>query len=161
MRFALELSRREQASEISFHLLLNTQREQKLNSIMKPVKALKTGSRKKTSTSKTPEPAKATTPAPAPAVTMASARSATKPITIEAKIDVGFGNALFLRGEGPGLTWNHGIPLTCVDGSTWKWSAEVGDKLKFKLLLNDSVWASGEDMEATPGQQLEIRPVFA
>ena len=128
---------------------------------MKLVKALKTGVRKKAATSKTTEPAKATTPAPAPATTMASARSAAKPITIEAKIDVGFGNALFLRGEGPGLTWNQGIPLTCVDGSTWKWSSEVSDKMKFKLLLNDAVWASGEDLEATPGQQLEVRPVFS
>jgi hypothetical protein len=32
-----------------------------------------------------------------------------KPVTtIEAKIDVGFGNNLFVRGEGPGLSWEKG-----------------------------------------------------
>lgn len=81
-------------------------------------------------------------------------------MTIEAKIDVGFGNALYLRGEGPGLDWNHGIPLVCVDGSTWKWSGEASDKLKFKLLLNDTVWSQGQDLEARPGQRLQISPAF-
>jgi hypothetical protein len=86
---------------------------------------------------------------------------AAKPVTtIEAKIDVGFGNRLFLRGEGAGLSWEHGTPLTCVDGKTWRWQAEAGDKLKFKLLLNDAVWAAGEDLVATPGTRVEVTPAF-
>ena len=86
---------------------------------------------------------------------------AAKPVTtIEAKIDVGFGNRLFLRGEGAGLSWDHGTPLTCVDGKTWRWQAEAPDKLKFKLLLNDAVWAAGEDLVATPGARVEVTPAF-
>src|SRR5690348_2460716 len=61
--------------------------------------------------------------------------------TIEAKVDVGFGNNLFVRGEGPGLSWEHGVPLECVDSQTWQLSVPANDKLKFKLLLNDTVWA--------------------
>ena len=84
-----------------------------------------------------------------------------RPVTIiEAKVDVGFGNNLFLRGEGPGLSWDHGVPLKCVDPQTWQWSAPAGDKLKFKLLLNDTVWAQGEDLVAAPGQRLRIAPTF-
>ena len=133
---------------------------------MKAVKSLKSGSRKKASTATTPTTPTVQTAPAAPAAaakraeTAPAAPSPAKPITIEAKIDVGFGNALFLRGEGKGLSWNHGIPLTCVDGSTWKWSVKAEDKVKFKLLLNDAVWAVGEDLEAKPGQNVEVCPSF-
>jgi hypothetical protein len=80
--------------------------------------------------------------------------------TIQAKIDVGFGNMLYMRGEGSGLNWDQGIPLKCVDGSTWEWSGETDAKLKFKLLLNDAVWAQGEDLVVTPGQKLQVSPAF-
>ena len=85
---------------------------------------------------------------------------ATQPAIIEAKIDVGFGNNLFLRGEGAGLSWDHGTPLKCIDGKTWQWSAPTEDKVKFKLLLNDSVWAQGADLVATPGKTVRVSPAF-
>lgn len=122
---------------------------------MKPVKALKNGTRKKATTTTASTPEKSAKPE-----TTATARSA-QPVTIEAKIDVGFGNALYVRGEGTGLSWNEGKLLTCVDGTTWKWSTEASDKVKFKLLLNDSVWATGEDLIAVPGQKLEVSPTFS
>ena len=80
--------------------------------------------------------------------------------TIKAKIDVGFGNNLFVRGQGAGLSWERGVPLTCVDGQTWQWSGKADDRLTFKLLLNDSVWAKGEDIVAKPGQKVEVVPAF-
>lgn len=86
--------------------------------------------------------------------------TSTPKTTIEAKIDVGFGNNLFLRGQGAGLSWDRGIPLTCVDGKTWQWSATADDKLTFKLLINDTVWAKGGDLVATPGQKVEVAPAF-
>ncbi|MFO1477826.1 MAG: hypothetical protein U1F98_14420 [Verrucomicrobiota bacterium] len=104
-------------------------------------------------------PAVPAKPAPPPAA-LAPAASPTKTVTIEAKIDVGFGNKLFLRGEGKGLSWSHGVPLTCVDASTWKWSGEAGDPLRFKVLLNDAVWCKGEDLVARPGQQVQLSPAF-
>jgi hypothetical protein len=132
---------------------------------MKPVKGLKTTSRKKTvakSLADLPETITQTaSPETKPAeTTTGSARSSAKPVTIEAKIDVGFGNMLYLRGEGLGLSWSQGIPLTCVDGKTWKWIGETKEQLKFKLLLNDQIWSQGEDLVATPGQRLEISPAF-
>jgi hypothetical protein len=33
---------------------------------------------------------------------------------VEARIDVGLGNALFIRGQGDGLNWDQGQPLACV-----------------------------------------------
>lgn len=98
--------------------------------------------------------------APAPVAEAKPIAKASRSATIEAKIDVGFGNTLYLRGEGKGLNWNQGIPLTNVDGSTWQWSGEADEKLKVKLLLNDAVWAKGEDLVVAPGQKLQIAPAF-
>lgn len=91
---------------------------------------------------------------------LSASGGARKLVTIEAKIDVGFGNALYLRGQGHGLSWDRGIPLVCLDGKTWQWSGEAPETLKFKLLLNDAIWSKGEDLVATPGERLEVAPSF-
>ena len=132
---------------------------------MKLVKGVKTSTRKKTIAKSLADLPETVTKTAAPEMKAAetatgSARSSAMPVTIEAKIDVGFGNTLYLRGEGVGLSWNQGVPLTCVDGKTWKWTGETKEQLKFKLLLNDQVWSQGEDLVATPGQTVEISPAF-
>lgn len=86
--------------------------------------------------------------------------TAAAPIVIEAKIDVGFGNNLFVRGQGAGLSWERGVQLENVDQKTWRLAVPATDKLQFKLLLNDSVWAQGEDVVATPGKKIEVTPAF-
>jgi hypothetical protein len=85
---------------------------------------------------------------------------ASRATTIEAKIDVGYGNVLYLRGQGPGLSWERGVPCECVNGNTWRWTAPRAERLTFKLLLNDSVWARGADLVIGPGEKLEIVPSF-
>ena len=102
-------------------------------------------------------------PAPAPAappVAMAKGEAKPAPATIEVKMDVGFGNALFLRGEGGGLTWEHGIPLVCINSNTWHWSHEIKEQVKFKLLINDQVWSAGGDLVLAPGKKVEVVPTF-
>jgi hypothetical protein len=110
-----------------------------------------------------------TTPAPAPKAVAVevkkspvqkSAVSAPRATTIEAKIDVGFGNRLYLRGQGPGLSWERGVPCECVNRNTWRWTAPTAAKLTFKLLLNDSVWARGADLVIGPGERVEVVPAF-
>jgi hypothetical protein len=81
--------------------------------------------------------------------------------TIDVKLDVGFGNAVYLRGQGAGLRWERGVPLSCVDSATWRWSGEVKDPVTFKLLINDKIWSAGSDLTVTPGQKIEIAPAFA
>ena len=81
--------------------------------------------------------------------------------TIDVKLDVGFGNAVYLRGQGGGLTWERGVPLSCVDGKTWRWSGTVKDPITFKPLINDKIWSAGTDLTVKPGQKLEVKPVFA
>ncbi|HMP82992.1 MAG TPA: hypothetical protein PKA41_09865 [Verrucomicrobiota bacterium] len=109
---------------------------------------------------KTPAPVAAKTPAPKTTVKTETKPAAAPVTTIEAKIDVGFGNRLFVRGQGAGLSWEQGTPLTCVDAKTWRWSGSVQEKLTFKLLLNDAIWAKGEDVVVSPGKRAEITPSF-
>ena len=88
----------------------------------------------------------------------ASLRPDTK---VAAKIDVGFGNALYIRGEGAGLSWDKGEPLVCVEGSTWVWTSRHADEsITFKLLVNDQLWCRGENIKAGPGRSIEVVPSF-
>ena len=123
---------------------------------MRLIKGIKNAGKKKAAAAPGPELVKT---AAKTASNGSPARSG-KQVTIEAKIDVGFGNSLYLRGEGLGLNWERGIPLKCEDGSTWKWTCEADEALKFKLLLNDAVWAQGENLVAAPGQKVEVAPRF-
>jgi len=80
---------------------------------------------------------------------------------VKAKVDVGWGNTLFIRGQGDGLSWDKGRPLLCADSSTWVWSTRhASSSIVFKLLLNDQVWAAGADGVVQAGQSLEVVPTF-
>src|SRR5579872_4703866 len=67
--------------------------------------------------------------------------------TVAVKVDIGFGNTLFIRGEGAGLSWDKGQPLDCIDSSTWIWSHRpASEPVTFKLLINDQLWCRGENL---------------
>ena len=86
-----------------------------------------------------------------------------EPLTIvEANFAPNLGHALFIRGQGEGLSWDKGQPLSRFDGSRWVWSShQARDKVVFKLLLNDRVWARGEDVVVRAGARVELAPVFS
>ena len=134
--------------------------------------------KKNTKSEKTPAPAtKLTAHAPArkstvapkikkPAASLSVAPAVVaKPkglkVSITVKVDVGFGNALYIRGDGAGLSWNKGTLLDCVSNDTWSIVLpSVGKPLAFKLLLNDEVWSTGEDYNAAPGDTVTVTPAF-
>lgn len=113
---------------------------------------------------------KATKPVAAPAVkpaktSVSSPKAKAKPAavvtTIVAAVDVGFGNHLTLRGEGPGLSWDVGLPLECVADDRWSISLpETSQPIVCKFLLNDSTWCAGEDYTVLPGSSAVLSPVF-
>ena len=81
--------------------------------------------------------------------------------TITASIDVGFGNALFVRGEGPGLSWEKGLAMECVDGNLWRITlAESARAYTFKFLINDVTWSAGPDFTAACGTSVTLTPEF-
>jgi len=104
-----------------------------------------------------PAPVTAAAPKPAPAV----AKPAAPATTIAATIDVGFGNALYIRGSGPGLSWGKGVPLTNAGSDQWSIAlAGVDHPVMFKFLINDTQWSVGVDYEVPPGSSVRFSPVF-
>jgi len=120
---------------------------------------------KKTSkTSSAPAPAKKRPPAgrKAPAAPTVK-KTAPRPVvtTLSARIDVGFGNTLYLRGEGPGLSWERGVVMECAGDDKWTLVLRESDRpLVFKFLVNDEVWSLGEDYVAKPGASAVFTPLF-
>jgi hypothetical protein len=114
---------------------------------------------------KTPAPAKKSKPAARKAPTAAPAVRKTAPSTIttliSAHVDIGFGNLLYIRGEGPGLSWTKGVAMACVADDRWTISLpESSRPVVFKFLVNDEIWCSGDDYSATPGGSLVLSPAF-
>lgn len=97
--------------------------------------------------------------AKAPAVKAAAA--APSPTVISARIDVGFGNVLYLRGEGPGLSWDIGVPLDCVADDKWSISLPASGKpVIYKFLINDTTWSIGPDFVIQSGDTVTVAPSF-
>lgn len=89
------------------------------------------------------------------------ASSMKAPTKVVAHIDVGFGNTLYIRGDGPGLDWNKGVMMECISDDSWEWSTyEASSPFAFKVTINDESWASGENHQATIGKVNTIEPVF-
>lgn len=136
----------------------------------KPAKATTPAKPASTPVKKTKAPKSETPSSIAPSVTTSTApaapavkETAAAPLstTIVAQIDVGFGNTLFVRGEGPGLSWEKGVALDCVADD--KWSVVLGETSKplvFKFLINDQTWCTGDDYVAQPGTTLTVTPAF-
>jgi hypothetical protein len=99
----------------------------------------------------------------APTVARVVAPVVSKPLvtTITARINVGFGNALYLRGEGAGLSWDRGVQMTCVSATEWLITLpESARPVVFKFLINDAIWSTGSDYSAVPGTSTLLSPTF-
>jgi hypothetical protein len=75
---------------------------------------------------------------------------------------IGIGNRLFIRGEGPGLGWDQGMPLQFVSIGKWRWeTAEATSPVRFKLYKNDEIeCAALGERTVEPGRQQEITATF-
>ena len=81
--------------------------------------------------------------------------------TITAQIDVGFGNLLYIRGEGAGLSWDAGVPMECVGNELWRIClGETARGFTFKFLVNDLSWSTGPDYTAASGATVTFVPQF-
>lgn len=80
---------------------------------------------------------------------------------ISARVDIGFGNHLYLRGEGPGLNWDHGIAMDCIAADGWAATIKGATApVVFKVLINDVTWCTGNDYVVEPGQSVTVTPTF-
>lgn len=122
---------------------------------VKSVAAKKTPA-KKVAAKKAPAKKIAKKAAPGPA------KGKVEKTTIIARVDVGFGNSLYIRGEGTGLSWDKGTPLENVGPYEWTFSTtQAKGDLTFKFLINDEMWAEGENITVAKGGTSISSPVFA
>jgi len=75
---------------------------------------------------------------------------------------IGIGNKLFIRGEGPGLSWEKGVPLQFVSIGKWRWeTADATAPIRAKLYKNDQTeCTSVGTLTMEPGHQHEVNAGF-
>lgn len=75
---------------------------------------------------------------------------------------IGIGNRLFIRGDGPGLSWDKGVPLQFVSIGKWRWETnDAGGPVRFRLYKNDAVeCAALGEQSVEPGHQQEVTAAF-
>ncbi len=107
---------------------------------------------------KSKAPAKKTA---APAKKQPAATSEPPATFISAQIDIGFGNHLYVRGTGPGLSWDRGVAMDCVGNGLWTTCVKnASATVTFKVLVNDLTWSTGPDFVVQSGQSITITPTF-
>jgi hypothetical protein len=81
---------------------------------------------------------------------------------IIANVDIGWGNKLFIRGEGCGLSWQKGIPMQNIESHLWYWQCPTlcQENFQYKLLINDHIWSLGENLTANRCTKNFIEPSF-
>ena len=74
---------------------------------------------------------------------------------------IGIGNKLFIRGDGPGLSWDKGVPMQFVSIGKWGWATQdAAGPVRVKLLKNDETSALTGDLTLEPGRHTEITALF-
>lgn len=80
---------------------------------------------------------------------------------ITARVDVGFGNQLYIRGEGGGLHWGKGLIMENVSAYEWQLTTRLPSKqIEFKFLINDELWAEGDNLTIASGKNSISSPNF-
>ncbi len=84
-----------------------------------------------------------------------------KATRVTIRYNVGFSNNLFIRGKGPGLSWDHGTMLKNVGPDEWVWETDTPfDDAEFKVLINDKQYEAGDNHHVHNGSWVQISPKF-
>jgi hypothetical protein len=82
---------------------------------------------------------------------------------IIAEADIGFGNTLYIRGAGCGLSWDKGVAMRNRDAKFWVFECDKckgkGD-FEYKFLINDNVWSTGDNFVANFCKKNIAAPAF-
>lgn len=75
---------------------------------------------------------------------------------------IGIGNKLFIRGSGPGLSWDKGVPLQFVSIGKWRWETpDATAPVTAKLYKNDQIECTGlGTLTLKPGHQHDVNAGF-
>jgi hypothetical protein len=74
---------------------------------------------------------------------------------------IGIGNKLFIRGDGPGLSWVKGVPMQFVSIGKWGWATtEAAAPIRCELYKNDDTAALTGEVVLEPGKHVEVTALF-
>jgi len=82
---------------------------------------------------------------------------------IRVHYDVGYGNAVYLRGSAYPFWWDTGREMRNVSPGVWEFETEripAGTTVEFKPVYNDVIWSTGDNYTVTGGQTVDIYPTF-
>lgn len=140
---------------------MSTSKKTKSKAVKSPAPARKRVAPKPAAKKKPAAPPPRATARPAPVPVPKPVASKPVRTTIRAQVDVGFGNVLFIRGEGAGLSWDAGVAMACVSADRWSVALpESAHGHAFKFLVNDLSWSTGPDYTAAGGTSVTFTPEF-
>ena len=74
---------------------------------------------------------------------------------------IGIGNKLYIRGDGPGLSWDKGVPMQFVSIGKWGWASnDVTAPVACKLYKNDETAALSGEIFLEAGKHVELTALF-
>jgi len=80
---------------------------------------------------------------------------------IVARVDVGFGHSLSVRGDTLPLSWERGWWAWPAAADRWELVlTEVGGGFVYKTLVDDATWQVGDDVAGSEGVDNEVTPSF-
>ncbi len=80
---------------------------------------------------------------------------------VTARVDVGLGHHLAVRGDAAPLSWDRGWWAHPAAADRWELVlTEVSGAFAFKTLVDDVTWQTGDDVGAQAGDEIEVIPAF-
>ena len=81
--------------------------------------------------------------------------------SVIANVMIGIGNKPYVRGEGPGLSWDEGVAMNFIEIGKWAWSPpRKNASLTIQIYRNDEDPDKGGKYEIKPGDKFEVTPEF-
>ena len=81
--------------------------------------------------------------------------------SVIANVMIGIGNKPYLRGEGPGLSWDEGVPMNFIEIGKWAWSpSRKNASLTIQVYRNDEDPDTSGKFEVKAGEKFELTPKF-
>ena len=81
--------------------------------------------------------------------------------SVIANVMIGIGNKPYVRGEGPGLSWDEGVAMNFIEIGKWAWSPpRKNASLTIQIYRNDEDPDKGGKYEIKPGEKFEVTPEF-
>lgn len=100
-------------------------------------------------------------PESSPAAEVESSTSSDGATRLLATAYIGIGNKLFIRGDGPGLSWDHGVPMQFVSIGKWGWSThDATGPVRCKLYKNDDLASLAGEVVLEAGRHTEVTALF-